>query len=936
MRLSLIAPPLIVLVPAIAQAANPVCALLDPEKSPRAALLEAKLLADPSLTWVERGGIDKVLREQRLQAVFSPQGVGDRVTLGRLLKADLLVMVRPAKDAKEPALEVVVCETAGGLRLLVRAVAVSSNAEADTAALLAAVREGVRKHKEKVAEVVAVPPFVSRDLEFTHDHLKGAFAKLAEGEALNRPGVVVVELAEAEALAREVALAAPGSSLRRPLPVYLLGEYRHEGKGKGQTIGLRLRAERGGKPVGKPEELTLKPDEAPAAVRGWAARSTDALAKGDRPRPPADPKAEAKQLAERAQVFKRLGNWSESLALFEASLLLDPDLNDLHAEAVKVLTPLLSAAFLRAVRDTPGEAATTRRLYNRGLVHIEEFVTRGGDLSRYKGVGGAGLADSFHHSVYWLIDGKTWTAEAKAEMQGIKDDERAVCLRLVPVIARQKRNNFPEWIFLYWAVDRLPRKERYELLERVINDLEGLPDPRARVVAYVRGSVVDSPEYAAFLDRLAASKSQGVREAAAELKANLQVARKAPPFKHVTDPEGHTLKPPRPGMVKFTPIALAFEGSDPTRRAPREVAGVLAVGKGLDVVWTRDGLYRMKKKGTLRLLWRSPGINDWADGRFESVRFDGRHVWASWAQRKKNPTLLIFDPETDKLWDAVEVEGMPQAPVGELVEKFTGASLMVSPLGPGQACAAGAFLDRAWVAVATFDPTTGKAAFKVIHEARDAQDRTDKDQWARSTTTFSPNYMYTFTGPPGGDRKPARRVLIGRTGGQNLVVNEHPLLVDPDRGTVEVVKDRVWFGPRHERSVEADGAVYFMEGYANPASSNHPLTHVARIGFPGLTKEVFCPGLRPSVVSTNRIVAHGGTIHVVLQQHESDLSKPTGPVLTSQWWTIDRRSKKPQLVAIGLPPVQGVWESSHYGIVATVDYRARNAAALNLVEVAEK
>src|SRR5947207_1674650 len=94
-----------------ARGAAPVCALLDPEKAPRAALLEAKLLTDVEATWVERAAIDKVLNEQKVQALFGPQGVGERVRLGKLLKADLLVLVRPVSAAAEPALEVIVSET---------------------------------------------------------------------------------------------------------------------------------------------------------------------------------------------------------------------------------------------------------------------------------------------------------------------------------------------------------------------------------------------------------------------------------------------------------------------------------------------------------------------------------------------------------------------------------------------------------------------------------------------------------------------------------------------------------------------------------------------------------------------------------------------------------------------------------------------------------
>src|SRR5436190_1514656 len=72
--------------------AGTVCALVDPEATPRAALLEARLLAAPGIQWVERTNIEAVLREQQLQAAFGPQGVADRVRLGKLAKADLLIL----------------------------------------------------------------------------------------------------------------------------------------------------------------------------------------------------------------------------------------------------------------------------------------------------------------------------------------------------------------------------------------------------------------------------------------------------------------------------------------------------------------------------------------------------------------------------------------------------------------------------------------------------------------------------------------------------------------------------------------------------------------------------------------------------------------------------------------------------------------------------
>ena len=211
-----------------------------------------------------------MLAEQKLQALFGAGGVGERVKLGKLLKADVARHRPRAKDTREPALEVVVSETGGGLRLLIRGVPITTDPDADVAALLAAAQDGIKKHAEKITEVVAVPPFVSQNLSTEHDHLKAALAQVAEQAAQARPGTLTVELEEAQALAKELATAAPGTAVTRPLPLYLLGEFRHTGTGADRTVSLKLRAERGGKPVGKGEERSVKPDEAAGVVRTWA------------------------------------------------------------------------------------------------------------------------------------------------------------------------------------------------------------------------------------------------------------------------------------------------------------------------------------------------------------------------------------------------------------------------------------------------------------------------------------------------------------------------------------------------------------------------------------------------------------------------------------------------------------------------------------------
>lgn len=203
----------LVITPTVVRAGVPVCALLTPAETPRVAVPEAQLLGLPEVDWVERARVDDVLTEQSIQMAVTPGGVDERVKLGRVLKADLLVLVlvRPVKGAKNPAIEVVVSETAGGLRLFTHAVPVIADAAVDVAGLVDAVKMGIARYDDEITAIVAVPPIVSRDLGYEFEHLKGAYAKLAESVVLGRPGMVVVEIAEANALAKEIGLAAPGT-----------------------------------------------------------------------------------------------------------------------------------------------------------------------------------------------------------------------------------------------------------------------------------------------------------------------------------------------------------------------------------------------------------------------------------------------------------------------------------------------------------------------------------------------------------------------------------------------------------------------------------------------------------------------------------------------------------------------------------------------------
>ncbi len=966
----------------VAPGAGPVCALLDPEKAPRAALLEAKLLADPGATWVERAGIDKVLKEQKLQAAFGPQGVGDRVKLGQLLKAEVLVLVRPVKDAKEPALEVVVSETAGGLRVLVRAVAVTKDADADAAALLAAVKDGLRKHGEKVTEIVAVPPFVSNDLGYEFEHLKGAFARIAWSVALDRKGVVVVEFEEAEALAKEIALTAPGAKLDRLSPLYLLGEYRHDGRDKERTVTLKLHAERGGKAVGKPESVTLKPGEAPEALRKWAAGVLDAAGGTVVALP--GPKAEARRLGELAAVHQRLGSWPEAMALIEASLLLDPAQPELNADAMAVLRYWIAQTLGREWKN-PLLLKRAATLHRRGFAHMEALLASGEHLPRYRGFGVLPIR-AFESTFPFppRLDPLGFNnpppdpPEARAIIDELEQDRRAAFRRALPLAAKDGSRAEMEAL-VKGAVGIRPAAEHYAEYAKLIlkhQDSKGLIGAMdALLAAYpVVYTAAGFQEYRKFLDALHEGGNAGVREVVGRFRQTLPGVEKITlemVAKRIAEEEERkrrmeeAKKNPRPpSTIRFNATRAELDKeidekqkAGPLRRIDLKATsadddwfvdrlrGVVAAGPGVDVFWApasfphpkpgddpnrlkagtggRDGLalFVMKDKGVLKRVFGKPNVPD----KVTDMCFDGKYVWIAAEGRLYNaaPALFVLDPVAEKVYEVTAADGLPEVPaeVAKNPRRLETLALRVAPLGPGRACVAGWF-GRAWVAVVAFDGDKEKAAVKVIHEAKEVPREGEKEPWLNPKLSFVPEYAQALRGKPGPDGKAPVRVLIGRGWPASARVTDylpqmgpHPLVVDPDAGVVEAVREPIRIaGWSIAQGDTAAGSVYltYRPGGGGPAC------HLYRIDSPG--KEIDLGPLAIPRATDTRCRVVGERLYFSAWDTSARVPQPGGDVgYTSQVWTSDRDGKNLRKVADDTLRIRNLQHSSHYGLVAWCD-----------------
>jgi len=907
---------------------SPLCALLDPDKIDRVGLLEAKLLADPATKWVERNAIEKVLKEQQVQALFSGGGVGERAKLGRLLKADVLVMVRRVEYTKEPALEIVVSETAGGLRLLVRAVAESKDPTADVDALAAGVRAGLRKYAEKVREVIAVPPFVSTNVTFNYDYLKGAYAKLAEQVVLNREGVVAVELAEAEALATELKLGTSGQGIERQPPLYWLGEYRHDGIGAEQAVTLKLRAERAGKVVGKPLELKLKPDECAPTIKRWAIDSLDTALKVKSAQAQIDPKAEAKQLAERMAVFHRLGDWNESLALAEAALLLDPNWIELHVFSLKALIPQIRAAH-GIVTANRKEIDRLALIYRRGLEHLEPLI-RTGEIEKHRDRAGGTLLGDFQSSANYLVVTGQKTEEVEAQLIALKEEQVDLMVRLIPDL--NKRDADMRYFKL--ALDYLPRDRKFKKLGEAILDLAHLPDAARQSMrlcdpSYFREE--NTAELKIMIDRLSKSPNRDIQQVASALKRRVDAM--VPPAKQVVDPAPHKVDPALPASdaVSFKPVVMTLDSNPFKGTGVQGICGVVPCTPSVDVFLAYRALYLMTKKGALRKVWEGVELEN---PRFSSVQFDGKYVWCTVSRHRLPPLLLVLDIASGKIHDVSSTEGLPIAPKDVAAAPNARMSLLATPIKPGQACVTGSASGRNWVAIVTFDLASESAAARIIHEARETAERTDLLQWKNPKLAFNPTAMYSIHGKPDADGNTPCRVIIHRDN-SNTQVAYHPLVIDPAKPEVGVFTDRLW--PRRSLGGPTHLGVYMVEPQLTPDHSRH----LVRVGFPGEAKEIVAKGLPKCEESF--VAIHERQVHIVLINSVSEIvksTKPSSPPVTKytsvcQWWMTDEDGQNLRQIATNVSPIKVIGRSTHYGLVALVLDRTGQGGILHTVEIKE-
>lgn len=790
---------------------QPICGVIsDPAHQATAALLEQQLAAGGRVRLVERDALRDVLREQSLATAFAPAQTGSRVEIGRLAKADLLVLLRSAERAKDAKREIdlVICETKLGVRLCTRSLP-SDGAETDAQAIVSLVNEAVERYSSGAYLIVAVPPFVNRDLTFEFDYLQGALARVAEQRLLQRPRTWVVELAEAESIEREAALTGDGKGITRLMPLYVTGEFRHTGQAEGRRLTLNIAVRRQDREVGKLTRGDLSPNDAATVITAGvdtlvskaAGKTPPSTAPATAPAAP----SEAEQLAQRAKLFLRLGHWPEAIDLIEASLLLKPDQPDLHRGAVLALSQFLPQRGLVNGALKVDEGRRRRPVldyYERGLIHLESYARA------------TKLTDNDDQllCVNLLMPlNPMYDALPEDQQKTAADLSHKILGAILAFKARERVDDQTTWLIARTYVDSYPPAQREAVGLKLVDDFTFLTPHFRRGVVRSVGPMTPinfgSDECLSFYEKASKHADPEIRrEALGWLEVNRN-ARKAQDAEAAGKPLA-VAEPPK------KPVVVVVEKDPQVVLTKIELPGITrvsdwsAAGEGLDVFvageWSRSQTYVLPEKAKPE---RLVGNGDVSLDRLRDLRFDGRYVWAVGGHPRVFSDvfrrLVVFDPRDGRAWEFGPDDGLPRT-----------REYDIAVLSPGRACVVGWF-GRTWCAVLGIDDN-GKKSVRMVREFQLVPER-KIDETPGPDDAFIPDGLAVVRDPALA-ALPAAQVPLER-----LAAVVGRVRINLGSGKVDVIKDHVW--NNGGRDTTADAAGWYAWGH------NYLGDEILRVGF---------------------------------------------------------------------------------------------------------
>lgn len=727
-----------------------------------AAMLEVKLAEMPDIRMVERQAISLVLEEQKLSALSGASAHDGRVRLGKLLKAEVIIMIRPAEE-HAGELDVTVFETAGGLRLLAQRMPVVKIADAGqdeldavVRAMTAAIVDALKRISGPIRHVIAVPPFADKGLTTEHERMMDGYARIIEQYLLGREGVLVVELEEADAIAREYTLAGDRVAPIRPLPIYVIGEFRHyvaEGVSKAD-IGLAVR--RGEQSLGSRKLDGIAADEASRAIlQAVSSLVGEAM---NLPLMPPDIAGEVAQLNERARQLNTIGADQQALRLYEASLLLNRHQIAIHGAALQTVIQQAAANFLLSANKDEQRQMTARvlRIWRKGVHHAEYLVRHVLEqelpdnakrmMFEYPIIEYLQIVPDAMVPFEWK--GRVWNLQDCEQMEDVNRSLRDALLEVVKQQPAVGDFHSPTGRLLGLVNHATPplesRAATYEvrtgLIEYLVNSQTSLPDVWTHVSELLRmiepvlprGRMVMPSEWMPMRD--AANKDYfAFLQAAADVSPPVIAGYILDRRLSVLDWNLQTMLPRNDRYLKehlesvkrskerLTRIEQGKDDVAPVRYGPLPLkrsdtghavfpCGWLTGDDKVEVVFTRQEIFLMREPGKLDLIFRVPA--DFEGLGFYHPCFDGKYAWLPCVGTK--PLLVVVEPATGRHWAFGADAGVPPMNRGATA----------APLAPGRACLIGGFGEnagtlRGWCANVDMKGDAG-LQIDVFHESKKA------------------------------------------------------------------------------------------------------------------------------------------------------------------------------------------------------------------------
>jgi len=287
-------------------------------------LLEIQLGHLPGVVLLDRTHVEPILREHRLQMAFHTGTLGQRRELGKLLRANLLIILSDQRGEEVQMAVATVIDVSTGLRLQRSNVNIGDPVDASVRVFIDGYTRASQKLGEERIQVVAVSPVLSQDLGHRYDHSRYAYQALLEQYVGETPGRYLVEIDEARAFMQESRLSQDVQGIfDHEVPLFIEVSSRNDGAGVNRRVTLNVVVREGLEIVAE-EASAMAPDDVAEYLRQIVRRYVE----NTRIEPPVKKSGrmeEATVLWRRAHEFMHLGQYREALGLLEAALLVVPD-----------------------------------------------------------------------------------------------------------------------------------------------------------------------------------------------------------------------------------------------------------------------------------------------------------------------------------------------------------------------------------------------------------------------------------------------------------------------------------------------------------------------------------------------------------------------------------------------------------------------------------